>query len=1081
MKNKKKIIIICIVVILVLAAIIAGIVYFVRSRGGSVVDVYSMELLNSSGFAGGESSLSGTINSDYVQEVYADEDQDVADVYVQQGDYVKKGDKLLKYDVEEQELDLQLQKLEIQSSTMELEDLEDELNKMKKARASGTIDGSGSDVMNASLNLSSLRGDILARLMSTSDQNDKTTEESDSNTLGTTESKTTESGDTEETSSADTAGETTRTTESSGTTAGSSTETGTTESTTEGSASTGTESSSADSQKDTSASSSTKNQTQSAAPEAKTSSEEKEETEGSKLLDTVNSLDDASSGNGSEESPYVFNLNSSAEIKGSVLRQLVGEESKNVYAYFFQYASDEEYEKDSDKSPSERENYTDGGKIEINPNKFASEWSDESYSFSSAQAAVRDRKLKGSITAINDRETGEGTDGAPYVFLLKGNGADKMISGSVIYSLLRGNYTAVFKVYDSETAYANSSDNTVASFVLNPVYDTDGIDQNVMYSIEDLREVISDKKLKSKIEMINDNSFGDGSANDSYIYLLSSGGTVRGSVILALVGGDYYAEFQEYESEEAYKNSPYSPTRSVSITPGIPVAGIESAREYTLDDLQKALDAAEAASRLPNVLKSEITDKKNDAYRGSGTMNDPYVYRMISDGRIRGSVINDLMKNNEFAVFYEYDSEEDGRRENVANSIEIRPNTIFKESIASFGWYTLADLNDAMVAAEQIQIQPNRTSVTAGKSYNFTAKLSGKNSDVLKVTWELKRNKSDATTLINGTLTVGEDETANTLRIIASAGGKRAVLTVKVKKSSSSSSENGIGGSGGSSGSDSDGYDSDYDSDYDGGSSGGSDTDYNSYTADELADAISDKEAEIAEARQKLNEAKLDYEEAKKEVDAATVKATVSGEVTLAYTKEAMPDDGSPAVIVRGEDGMYVDVDVSEMSLDTVKVGGTIYCTSMETYEQYEAEIIDISPYPASGSNSDSGNDGMSNPNSSYYPVVAYIANADGLVTGETVEVSYSSQSMGTVSDEAIYLQKAYVRTDDDDRSYVYKEGKNGRLEKQYVKTGETLYGQYVEILSGLTMDDKIAFPYGKDVKEGAKVELSENTDNIIY
>ena len=88
---------------------------------------------------------------------------------------------------------------------------------------------------------------------------------------------------------------------------------------------------------------------------------------------------------------------------------------------------------------------------------------------------------------------------------------------------------------------------------------------------------------------------------------------------------------------------------------------------------------------------------------------------------------------------------------------------------------------------------------------------------------------------------------------------------------------------------------------------------------------------------------------------------------------------------------------------------------------------------------------------------------------------------MGTVSEEAIYLQEDYVRTDDDGRSYVYKEGKNGRLEKQYVKTGQVLYGQYVEILSGVTMDDHIAFPYGRDVKEGAKVERSENTDNIIY
>ena len=196
---------------------------------------------------------------------------------------------------------------------------------------------------------------------------------------------------------------------------------------------------------------------------------------------------------------------------------------------------------------------------------------------------------------------------------------------------------------------------------------------------------------------------------------------------------------------------------------------------------------------------------------------------------------------------------------------------------------------------------------------------------------------------------------------------------------------------------------------------------------------------------------------------------------------EAMPDDGSPAIVVRAEEGMYVNVDVSEMSLDTVKVGGTIYCNSWETGEQYEAEIVEISPYPSSGSTDAYSYDGLSNPNSSYYPVVAYSAEADGLVTGESVEVSYNPQSMGTTPEDAIFLQKAYVRTDDSGRSYVYKEGKDHRLEKQYVETGTVLYGQYVEILSGVTMDDNLAFPYGKDVKEGAKTELSENTENIIY
>lgn len=1053
MKSKKKIIIIVIVVILILAAIIGGIVYVMKNRNSSVVDVYSMELLNSSGWASGESSLSGTISSDYVQEVYADEDQDVEEVYVQQGDYVKAGDKLMKYDVEQQELDLKLQELEIQSSTLELEDLESELSKMKNARASGTIDGSGSSVMNASVNLSALKGDILATVM-----NSDATEDTEKDSTSDTESSTVAS-------EATTSSETT-TTESENTTADTETDTQTTESTKDASTDDTSKQTTTDTTKEENSTTKSKSSLQ------KAKSAKKSEEESSSLLTSVVSLENAASGDGSQDQPYIFNVATDVTIKKEVLDQLIGEEKKEIYAYFFQYDSDEDYEADAQETPEDRDDFI--GKIIINPDKYAASWSQEEYSFSDVQAAIKDRVLKDNIMAVSDKDRGEGTDGFPYVFLLKGDENTKAIAGSVIIDLLDKNATAVFKAFTSETEYSQNEENAEV-FILNPDYDKEGFDTNTVYSIADIKEIIKDKKLKSKIEIITDNTYGDGSANDPYIYLLSKDGTVKGSVILTLAGGDYYAEFQEFESEDAYKENPYSPQNSVSIQPGTPIAGIEATREYTLVQLQAALKAAEEASKIPSVLKSEITDKKNDAYSGTGTMDEPYVYRLISDGRIKGAVINDLIKNNEFAVFYEYDSEEDGRQEKVANSIEIRPNTIFKESIASFGWYTLTDLNDAMVTADQIQIRPERSSVTAGKTYNFTAKLSGKNSNALAVTWELKRNKSDATTLINGTLTVGEDETADTLRIIASAGGKRDELTVKVKQKESSDTDNDGYSSSGSSGSDSSGG-------YSGGSgSSGSDTDYSGYTAEELDDAISEKEEEIAEAKQNLNEAKLDYEEAKKEVDAATVTAKVEGEVTLAYTKEAMPDDGSPAIVVRGEDGMYVEVDVSELSLDTVKVGGTIYCTSLETYEQYEAEIIEISPYPASNSSSDYSYDGGSNPNSSYYPVVAYIAEADGLVTGESVEVTYNQQSMGTVSEESIYLQKAYVRTDDDGKSYVYKEGKNKRLEKQYVKTGETLYGQYVEILSGLTMDDNIAFPYGKGVKEGAKVELSENTDNIIY
>lgn len=999
MKSKKKVILIAIVVLVVLAAIIGGIVYFVKNRNTTPVDVYSMELLNSSGWAGGESSLSGTITSDYVQEVYADEEQDVEDVYVQQGDYVKKGEKLMKYDVEEQELDLQLQELEIKSSQMEIEDLESELSKMRSARAEGTVDSSGSAVMQASLNLSSLKGDILAKMMKNdADSAEGNSEESPEGSSGSQDKTKQQSDGNGEEGGENPGGETPG---------------------------------NPDDDKNV-------------------------------LSQAVGSVSDAVSGEGSAEAPYIFCVSSDAAIQYSFIREFLPEDQADAkYAEFRVYASQEEYENEEEPDDT----------IVVTPEEYfvpEGDGTKESYTPAELRTGLRKRVLKDSASVIGDRERGEGTDGAPYIFLLKGDGNTKSIAGSLIMNLLDENATAMFKFFASEADYTANEDKTTATFILNPVYDKEGFDAAALYSIAEIKEAIAEKKLKSRIETVSDSSYGDGSANSPYIYLLSKDGTVQGSVIWSLVRGEYYAEIQEFDSEEAYEANPYKPAHSVSIKPGMALTGIEAAREYTVLKLDAALKAAEAASRLPNVLKSEITDKKEDAYSGSGTMEDPYLYRMITGGRIRGSVINDLMKSKEFAVFYEYDSEEDGRRENVANSVTLRPNTIFKESIASFGWYTLTDLTDALVTADKIEIRPERKTVTAGKSYQFTAKLSGKNSEVLSVTWELKRNKSDATTLIDGTLTVGEDETADSLRIIASAGGKRDELTVKVKQKKVPDENSGGG--------------SDYDGggDYDSGSGGG-DIDYSDYTAEELADAIADKEEEIAEAKQTLNEAKIDYEEAKKEVEAATVKATVDGEVTLAYTKEAMPEDGSPAIIVRGKDGMYVDVNVSEMSLDTVKVGGVIYCTSMETYEMYEAEIVEISQYPASSSGSDYSYDSTSNPNSSYYPVVAYIAESDGLVTGESVEVSYSQQSMGTLDEESIYLQKAYVRTDDDGRSYVYKEGKDQRLEKQYVKTGETLYGQYVEILSGITMDDNIAFPYGKNVKEGAKVELSENTDNIIY
>ena len=100
---------------------------------------------------------------------------------------------------------------------------------------------------------------------------------------------------------------------------------------------------------------------------------------------------------------------------------------------------------------------------------------------------------------------------------------------------------------------------------------------------------------------------------------------------------------------------------------------------------------------------------------------------------------------------------------------------------------------------------------------------------------------------------------------------------------------------------------------------------------------------------------------------------------------------------------------------------------------------------------------------------------------GGSVEVSYSSKSMGTANDNAIYIQKAYIRTEDK-MNYVYiRDKKTKRLKKQYVKVGKTMNGQYMEIISGLTDEDNIAFPYGKNLREGVKTKISEDDSEMIY
>ena len=54
-----------------------------------------------------------------------------------------------------------------------------------------------------------------------------------------------------------------------------------------------------------------------------------------------------------------------------------------------------------------------------------------------------------------------------------------------------------------------------------------------------------------------------------------------------------------------------------------------------------------------------------------------------------------------------------------------------------------------------------------------------------------------------------------------------------------------------------------------------------------------------------------------------------------------------------------------------------------------------------------------------------------------------------------------------------------GLLEKRFIQVGKDLWGSYTEVVSGLTADDWVAFPYGKDVRDGAPTR--EGTWEDLY
>lgn len=247
-----------------------------------------------------------------------------------------------------------------------------------------------------------------------------------------------------------------------------------------------------------------------------------------------------------------------------------------------------------------------------------------------------------------------------------------------------------------------------------------------------------------------------------------------------------------------------------------------------------------------------------------------------------------------------------------------------------------------------------------------------------------------------------------------------------------------------------------------------------SMTQQEINKAILEKSQSVKEQEVNLKVAKLKLGKKLAELGDGNVYAEFDGTVKTVRDPDEAYNNSEAVVELSGGGGYYVTGTLSEMDLGSVKVGDTVSISSWMTGAACEGTIVSIDDYPTSNGN----NWGDGNRNASYYPFKVFVTEDANLQPNDYVDIQFQKNSGADESGNTLYLESMFIRTENG-KSYVMARGEDGRLEQRWVQTGRDLWGSYTQIRGGLTIDDYVAFPYGRDVTEGAKTV--EATADQLY
>lgn len=231
-----------------------------------------------------------------------------------------------------------------------------------------------------------------------------------------------------------------------------------------------------------------------------------------------------------------------------------------------------------------------------------------------------------------------------------------------------------------------------------------------------------------------------------------------------------------------------------------------------------------------------------------------------------------------------------------------------------------------------------------------------------------------------------------------------------------------------------------------------------------------ERQALVTEITQKIRDGELSYKQLCHDIDIlrnTSENGTLTSDVDGVVTKlDPQAKTGEALLEVRGGSGKgVISCMLGETELEKYPVGTELTGFSYDIGDSVTAVVTYVSPMPVTDSYSNGGN-----PNSSGYTMLLEVQGDVELPLYSYVEfTSFEPLSKSG----AIYLYEAFVREiDGQDCIFV---ARDGVLRKVQVHTGRRMM-EYIELIgSDLTRDDYIAFPYGKNVRDGAPTEITDN------